>query len=64
MRRWPGPLEVISHGLPLTFAYDALRGVADEPGISGDVVLDLTVTVVMGCAALALGSLTLRRQTT
>lgn len=57
------PLEVISHGLPLTFAYDALRGVADEPGISGDVVLDLTVTIMMGCTALALGSLTLRRQT-
>lgn len=49
--------------LLLTFAFDALRGVADQPGVSGDVVVDLIVTVVMGLVALRLGALTLRHQT-
>ena len=57
------PLELLSDVLPLTFAYDALRGVADQQGVSGDVVVDLVVTVVMGLVALGLGALTLRRQT-
>jgi ABC-2 type transport system permease protein len=57
------PLELISHVLPLTFAYDALRGVADRPGISSSVVFDAAVTIAMGVGCLALGSLTLRRRT-
>ena len=57
------PLELVSDVLPLTFAYDALRGVADRPGVPGDVVVDLIVTVLMGVVALGLGALTLRRQT-
>ena len=58
------PLELISGVLPLTFAYDALRGVGDLPGVPGTVVIDLTVTLLMGLAALGLGARTLRRQTT
>jgi ABC-2 type transport system permease protein len=57
------PLELISNVLPLTFAYDALRGVADNAGVSNAVVFDLAVTVLMSVAALALGSLTMKRQT-
>ncbi len=57
------PLELISDILPLTFAYDALRGVADHEGVSSDVVVDLAITTLMSLAALAMGSLTLRRQT-
>ena len=49
--------------LPLTFAYDALRGVADNAGVSNAVAFDLTVTVLMSVASLALGSLTMKRQT-
>ena len=56
------PLELISEVLPLTFAYDALRGVADRPGVSTDVLVDLGVTAVMAIGALALGALTLRRR--
>jgi ABC-2 type transport system permease protein len=57
------PLELISHVLPLTFAYDALLGVADRPGISSSVMFDAAVTIAMGVGWLALGSLTLRRGT-
>ncbi len=57
------PLELVSSVLPLTFAYDALRGVADQPSVSTDIVVDLMVTVLMTLAALGLGALTLKRQT-
>lgn len=57
------PLELVSEVLPLTFAYEALRGVADHPGVSSDVTIDLAVTLAMAVGALVLGSLTLRRRT-
>jgi ABC-2 type transport system permease protein len=57
------PLELLSEVLPLTFAYDALRGVGDLPGVPDQVVVDLTVTALMGLGALGLGARTLRRQT-
>jgi ABC-2 type transport system permease protein len=57
------PLEVVSYVLPLTYAYDALRAVADRPGVSGSLVLDLGVTVGMMVLALAAGAVTLRRRT-
>ena len=57
------PLELVSDVLPMTFAYDALRGVADNPGVSGAVMVDLGVTALMAGVALALGSLTLKRRT-
>lgn len=57
------PLEVVSEVLPLTFAYDALHGVAESPGAPGQVIIDLAITAAMTAGALALGSLTLRRRT-
>ena len=61
--RMARPLEIVSEILPLTFAYDALRAVADEPGVSGSVIGDLANTVAMGMVSLGLGALTLRRRT-
>ncbi len=55
------PLEVVSAVLPLTYAYEALRGVADRPGVTGGVLADLGVTAVMAMAALLSGAATLRR---
>lgn len=57
------PLELVSDVLPLTFAYDALRGVADQPGVAGHVLIDLTITVLMALACLGLAALTLKRST-
>jgi len=57
------PFELVSEILPLTFAYDALRGVADQPGVSSDVLVDLGITALMAIGALALGSFTLKRRT-
>ena len=57
------PLELVAHVLPLTYAYDALRGVADEEGVAGDALLDLGITAAMALLALGAGSLTLRRRT-
>jgi ABC-2 type transport system permease protein len=57
------PLELLSNVLPLTYAYDALRAVADDTGVSGDVLVDLSVTLAMVVAALAFGAVTLRRRT-
>ena len=57
------PLEIISNLLPLTYAYDALRAVADQPGVSWDVITNLSITVGMTALALACGAATLRRRT-
>ncbi len=57
------PLEIISEVLPLTFAYDALRSVADRQGVNQSVIIDLSITIGIGLASLTLGALTLRRQT-
>lgn len=57
------PLELLSIFLPMTYAYDALRAVADEARPGGDLAVDLAITVAMGLVALAAGSLTLRRRT-
>jgi ABC-2 type transport system permease protein len=57
------PLEIISNVLPLTYAYDALRAVADQPGISSGVLVDLAVTIGMTVLALGCGAATLRRRT-
>ena len=56
------PLEIVSWGLPLTYAYDALahaiRGTFDAR-----FALDVCVTVGATLLALLLGALTLRRRT-
>jgi len=53
-------LEAVSNALPLTYAFDALQGVARE-----DVVRAGDIAVVVGAtlAAVALAALTLRRRT-
>jgi ABC-2 type transport system permease protein len=56
------PLEIASYFLPLTYAYDALQRVGDDvldARLAFDVAIVLTLTVL----ALALGAVTLRRQT-
>jgi len=59
--RLPGFLEVLSNGLPLSYAVDAMRSVsgASDPAILGDLGLIAGFTI----AALTLGALTLRRRT-
>jgi ABC-2 type transport system permease protein len=57
------PLEVLSVVMPLTYAYDALRAVADEASPGRDLGFDLLITVAMALAALAGGALTLPRRT-
>jgi ABC-2 type transport system permease protein len=57
------PLELISRVLPMTYAYDALRAVADETHPGRDMAVNVAVTVLMGVVALAAGSLTLPRRT-
>ncbi len=57
------PLELVSHVLPLTYAYDALRSVADRPGVEGGEIVDLVVSVGMTILALGAGAATLRRRT-
>jgi len=57
------PLELLSNVLPLTYAYDALRAVADEPGVGSSVGVDLAITIAMGTFTLAAGAMTLPRRT-
>ncbi len=57
------PLELFSHLLPLTYAYDALRTVADRPGVVGGAITDLAISVGMTMLALTCGAATLRRRT-
>ena len=57
------PLELVSNVLPLTYAYDALRAVADEPGVSGSVLADLAISAGMTLLALVSGAATLKRRT-
>lgn len=55
-------LEIVSDFLPMTYAYDALRRVADDD-IGERLALDAAVLVCAAAAALALGAATLRRRT-
>jgi ABC-2 type transport system permease protein len=57
------PLELLSAVMPLTYAYDALRAVADQTNPGGALAADLAITVGMGAIALAAGSMTLPRRT-
>ena len=57
------PLEIVSNVLPLTYAYDALRAVADQPGVGSGVLVDLAVSMAMAALSLAAGAATLRRRT-
>ena len=57
------PLELVSEVVPLTFAYDALRHVADHPEVSSAVLVDLAITGTMTMVALFAGAVSLRRTT-
>jgi ABC-2 type transport system permease protein len=58
----PQVLEAISDVLPLSYAVDAMQTVASSTD-TGEVWLDLAVVAAYVVAVLALGALTLRRQT-
>jgi ABC-2 type transport system permease protein len=57
----PRALEAVSDVLPLSYAVDAMQGVAT--GIDGSVGRDLGVVLGFALAGLALGAATLRRRT-
>ena len=58
----PPVLEAISDVLPLSYAVDAMQAVASSTA-TGDVWRDIAVVAAFVVAGLALGALTLRRQT-
>ena len=58
----PPVLEAISNVLPLSYAVDAMQAVASSTA-TGDVWQDIAVIAAFVVAGLALGALTLRRQT-
>jgi ABC-2 type transport system permease protein len=58
----PPVLEAISDVLPLSYAVDAMQTVASSTA-TGEVWQDIAVVVAFVIAGLALGALTLRRQT-
>jgi len=58
----PPVLEAISNVLPLSYAVDAMQAVASTTA-TGDVWQDIAVVAAFVVAGLALGALTLRRQT-
>jgi ABC-2 type transport system permease protein len=57
------PLELVSGVLPLTYAYDALNGVATRPGVERGELLDLGISVTLAVVVLLAGAATLRRRT-
>jgi len=59
----PRPLELISNVLPLSYAVDAMRTITAQADAAGDVGRDVAIVAVFAVAAIALGSLTLRRRT-
>lgn len=57
------PLELASNVLPLTYAYDALQGVADQSGVDRGELLDLGISIALTVVVLLAGAATLRRRT-
>jgi len=60
----PRALELVSDVLPLSYAVDAMSTLTVEVDAAGDVGLDVAIVGAFAVAAIALGSLTLRRRTT
>jgi len=58
------PLRWLSDAFPLTYAVDGMQRLAASSEVTGDVVRDLVVVAGASLLALALGAVTLRRQTT
>jgi ABC-2 type transport system permease protein len=59
----PGVLEAVSDVLPLSYAVDAVAGVAAGNGFGAGAGTDALVVIAFIVAALALGAATLRRRT-
>jgi ABC-2 type transport system permease protein len=59
----PRALELVSNFLPLSYAVDAMRTLTAEVDAAGDVGRDMAIVAAFAVAAIALGSLTLRRRT-
>jgi ABC-2 type transport system permease protein len=60
----PRTLELVSNFMPLSYAVDAMRTVTAQSDAAGEVGRDLLIVAAFGLAAIAFGSLTLRRRTT
>jgi ABC-2 type transport system permease protein len=59
----PRALELISDVLPLSYAVDAMRTLTTQADAVADVTRDVAIVAAFALAAIALGSLTLRRRT-
>jgi ABC-2 type transport system permease protein len=59
----PRALELLSDVLPLSYAVDAMRTLTRQAHATGDVVVDVAIVAAFAVAAIAAGSLTLRRRT-
>jgi ABC-2 type transport system permease protein len=59
----PRALELVSDVLPLSYAVDAMRTLTSQVDAAGDVGRDVAIVAAFAVAAIALGSLTLRRRT-
>ncbi|MHB1472912.1 MAG: ABC transporter permease [Dermatophilaceae bacterium] len=59
----PRALELVSDVLPLSYAVDAMRTLTTQVDAAGDVGRDVAIVAAFAVAAIALGSLTLRRRT-
>jgi len=59
----PRALELVSDVLPLSYAVDAMRTLTTQVDAAGDVGRDVAIVAFFVVAAIAAGSLTLRRRT-
>ena len=59
----PNILETVSDVLPLSYAVDGMRTVAEASGRTGDVLQDALIVLGFVAGAVILGSATLRRRT-
>jgi len=59
----PRALELVSGVLPLSYAVDAMRTLTTTVDAAGDVGFDVAIVAAFAVAAIAAGSLTLRRRT-
>lgn len=59
----PRALELVSDFLPLSYAVDAMRTLTTTADAAGEVGLDVAIVAAFAVAAIAAGSLTLRRRT-
>jgi ABC transporter DrrB family efflux protein len=61
--RMGGVLHAVSDVLPMSYAVDGIRHLADQPGASAAAVGDVAIVLAFAVAAILLGALTLRRRT-